>query len=140
MLADYLDRHYAAIWRPMDNFSIQELGRDDIKLIIESVFNAYDISPEFHRQTHALRYSDPDINRIYDRERTREVEQVKHIIEANKSRMRLKDPLATAIVIHNAVENVAHTAKFIGTTIDETRLINELTDMIFNLFSMEPGP
>ncbi|MBW2219933.1 MAG: TetR/AcrR family transcriptional regulator [Deltaproteobacteria bacterium] len=140
MLEDYLDRHYTTIWKPMDNFSIHELGRDDIKLIIESVFKAYDISPEFHRQTHALRYSDPDINRIYDRERNREVEQVKHLIENNITRLSVKDPLAAAIVIHNAVENVAHTAKFIGSKIDEKRLINELTDMIYSFFSKETTP
>jgi len=122
MLEDYLDRHYTTIWRPMGHFAINELGRDDIKLIIENVFEAYDISPEFHRQTHALRYSDPDINRVYDRERNREVEQVRHLIENNITRLSVKDPLAAAIVIHNAVENVAHTAKFIGSKIDEKLL------------------
>ena len=29
MLEDYLDRHYTAIWRPMNNLVINELGRDD---------------------------------------------------------------------------------------------------------------
>jgi len=108
------------------------MGREDIKLLIESVFAAYGISPEFHRQTHALRYSDPDINHVYERERNREVTQIRYLLENNKSRMRVSDQEAAAIVVHNAVENVAHTAKFIGPKTDEQRLINELADMIYN--------
>ena len=131
MLENYLDRHYLAIWQPIENITINEMGRDDIKMLIESVFSAYGISPEFHRQTHALRYSDPDINRVYERERSREVTQIRYLLESNKNRMRISDQEAAAIVIHNAVESVAHTAKFIGPKTDEQRLINELADMIF---------
>ena len=132
MLEDYLNRHYAMIWQQLDHLSIDQLRREDIKAILTNVFQAYDISPEFHRQTHALRYSDPDIHQIYDREREREVAQVGYLLENNKNRLRVKDTTAAAIVIHNAVENVAHTAKFIGSQkIDETRLINELADMIY---------
>jgi hypothetical protein len=80
-----------------------------------------------------LRYSDPDIKRIYDRERDREVTQIRYLLETNKNRMRVKDQHAAAIVIHNAVESVAHTAKFLGPKIDDSRLISELTDMIYNL-------
>lgn len=132
MLEDYLDRHYAAIWEQINTFPATGLGRPEIRAIISNVFDAYDIAPEFHRMTHALRYSDPDINRIYDRERTREVAQVQALLESNKSRMRIADTYATAIVIHNAVENVAHTAKFIGPKIEGSRLIDSLADMIFN--------
>ncbi len=131
MLEDYLDRHYLAIWKPVEDITINEMGRDDIKVLIESVFAAYDISPEFHRQTHALRYSDPDINRVYERERNREVTQIRSLLESNKSRMRVTDPEAAAVVIHNAVENVAHTATFIGSQIEKQRLIDQLSDMIF---------
>lgn len=140
MLEDYLDRHYEAIWKPVTHLTTIQLNREDIQLIIENVFHAYDISPEFHMQTHAQRYSDPDINRIYARERTREVEQVKFLIENNIGRLNIKDPLAAAIVIHNTVENVAHTAKFIGTKINEKRLMNQLTDMLHSFFSNEAAP
>ena len=130
MLEDYLDRHFLAIWKSVEKITVNEMGRDDIKLIIEGVFEAYGISPEFHRQTHALRYSDQDINRVYERERSREITQIRYLLESNKNRMRVSDQEAAAIVIHNAVENVAHTAKFLGPKIDEKRLIEKLTDMI----------
>lgn len=130
MLEDYLNRHYAAIWKELNVLPVQELGENEIRAIIVNVFKAYDISPEFHRQTHALRYSDEDIKRVYDRERNRQIAQVQSLIEANIDRIRVTDAYATALVIHNAVENVAHTAKFIGPAVDEKRLADELVNML----------
>ncbi len=132
MLEDYTDRHYARIWEQLGNYTIETLGRNEIKAIIRNVFAAYDISPEFHRQTHALRYSDSDVNRIYDRERNREVKQITAILEKNSERLRVQDTLSAAVIIQNAVENVAHTAKFIGPNIEDERLIDALTDMIYS--------
>ncbi|MFZ5570958.1 MAG: TetR/AcrR family transcriptional regulator [Thermodesulfobacteriota bacterium] len=132
MLEDYTDRHYARIWDQIGSYAFESLGRQDIKTIIGNVFAAYDISPEFHRQTHALRYSDPDINRIYDRERRREVKQISAILEKNSGRLRIADTAAVAVIIQNAVENVAHTARFIGTDIEDHRLVDALADMIYS--------
>jgi len=137
MLEDHLDRTFALIWKQMDSYPLDNLRREDIQSIIESVFLAYEIAPEFHRQTHALRYSDPDINRIYERERAKEVEQVRTLLERNKNRTQVTDTTATAIVIHNAVESVGHTVKFIGSPVEEARLIRELTNMIYNLITPE---
>ncbi len=77
------------------------------------------------------RYSDPDIKRVYDREREREVGQIRRILEKNRSRLANGGDLEmTALLIHNSVENVAHTAKFMGTDIGEQRLADGLADMI----------
>lgn len=131
MLEDYLDQHYRTAWRPLAGFNLDALDRDKINIIIASVFEAYDIAPEFHRQTHALRYSEPDIKRIYDRERMRQVDQIQSLIERNINRLdNIKDPHIAAMVIHNAVENVAHTAKFMDSDIAERRLAEGLVDMI----------
>jgi AcrR family transcriptional regulator len=131
MLEDYLDRHYRTAWRPLAGFNLDALDRDKINIIIASVFEAYDIAPEFHRQTHALRYSEPDIKRIYDRERMRQVDQIQSLIERNIKRLdNIKDPHIAAMVIHNAVENVAHTAKFMDSDIEESKLADGLVDMI----------
>ena len=131
MLEDYLEQHFRMAWRPLAEFNPDELDRGNIRKLIISVFEAYDIDSEFHRQTHALRYSDPDIKRVYDREREREVGQIRHILEKNRSRLANGGDLEmTALLIHNSVENVAHTAKFMGTDIGEQRLANGLADMI----------
>jgi len=131
MLEDYIERHFMMIWKSLDSLRINHLDREAIRTILDNVFKAYTLSPEFHRQTHALRYSDYEIKRIYDREREREVHQIRHLIETNIHRLRpIRDPKAAAMVIHNAVENVAHTAMLIGSDIEEERLANSLADMI----------
>ncbi|MDA8403122.1 MAG: TetR/AcrR family transcriptional regulator [Desulfobacteraceae bacterium] len=142
ILEDFLDRTYLSIWKDMENAAQNELKRDNIRFIITNVFKAYDVAPTFLRQTHALRYSDPDINRVYERERNREITQIRYLLESNKHWIRVQDQEAAALVIHNAVESVAHTAKLIGPKMEEKRLINELTDMIYHflLREAEPGP
>lgn len=140
ILGDFLDRTYLSIWKDMETVRLTELGRDDIRFIINNVFKAYDLAPTFLRQTHALRYSDPDINRVYERERGREVAQIRHLLESNKQRMRPLDQEAAALIIHNAVESVTHTAKLLGPKMDENRLVNELTEMIYLFLLGETSP
>ena len=42
----------------------------------------------------------------------------------------MRDNYATAVILQNAVESVAHTAKYIGTEIEESRLIKELVEIM----------
>lgn len=131
MLEDYIEQHYRTAWRHLHSFNINEMNEEQLRAIIESVFDAYNISPDFHRQTHALRYSDPEIKKLYDKERERELDQIEYLIEKNTNRPEvIKDLRAAAMVIHNAVENVAHTVKFLHTDIDEALLIDGLVRMI----------
>jgi len=131
MLEDYLEIHFRTIWRSLDGFNVNEIDRDKIRAILDSVFEAYEISPDFHRQTHALRYSDPAIKRIFDREREREIDQIQYVLEKNMHRLdHISKPQAAAMVIHNAVENVALTAKIVGSPIPEDQLADGLADMI----------
>jgi len=140
VLEDYVEQHYRTIWKKLDDFDEDSLVREKIKTIVDSVFDAYDISPDFHRQTHALRYTDPDIKRIYDREREREVDRIRHLLEKNADSLKnITDSRAAAMVIHNAVENVAHTAKFMGSDIESERLADGLVDMICG-FLLGSGP
>ncbi|NOY69553.1 MAG: TetR/AcrR family transcriptional regulator [Deltaproteobacteria bacterium] len=132
ILDDFLDRVFLTIWKGMEGHAVNALGRDEIRLIIENVFKAYEIAPAFLGQTHVLRYSDPEIKRCYDRERDREVTQIRYLLDSNKNRMRVRDPFAAAVVIHNAVESVAHTAMFLGPPVDKNLLMDELADMIFS--------
>ena len=135
MLEDYLEVHYHTIWRSLDGFNLSEIGtevgHEAIRSVLDSVFEAYEISPHFHRQTHALRYSDPDIKRIFDREREREIDQISYLLEKTSHRFIHKsNPRVAAMVIHNAVENVAITAKIAGSDLPENQLADILADMI----------
>lgn len=141
MLDDYIEQHYQMAWYHLDSFENHQMDQEKLRKIIESVFEAYNISPDFHRQTHALRYSDPDIKKIYDKDRERELHQIQYLIEKNTNRQEvINDFRAAAMVIHNAVENVAHTAKFLGTDIKENLLIDGLVTMISSFLIKEQTP
>ena len=135
ILEDFLNATYLFIWKDLPGFDVANLTKENIRAIISQVFKAYDVAPLFMSQAFALRYSDPDINRVFERERQREISQIMGLIESNKDRLNLNDPYATALILHNAVEHVAHTAKFIGGDIEETRLIDELANVIYSYFS-----
>ena len=134
ILEDFLDSVYQTIWKDMGTYAVDSLRPQDVKSIIENVFKAYDIAPLFLSQTHALRYSDPEINRIFERERQREIDQILKLMELNQTRLQFRDNYAAAVILQNAVESVAHTAKYIGTEVEESRLINELVDIVYHYF------
>ena len=130
MLEDHCDRVFMTIWQPLNGYTFKEASFEEARRVIEGVFEAYKIAPEFHRQTHALRYSDPDINRIYDRERKRETDQIRLILEQFLSHQEDEVLSSAAIVIHNLVESVVHTYKFLGPEMDKDTLIDQVAKMI----------
>lgn len=139
ILEDFLSTTHLLIWKDLPTIDAANLTKGDVRAIIVLVFKAYDVAPLFMSQAFALRYTDPDVNRVFERERQREISQIMSLIESNQDRLVLSDPYATALILHNAVEHVAHTAKFMGGEIEETRLIDELTNLIFSYFSKHSG-
>jgi len=124
----YLVRHFEQIWKaPLpekaDNF------REIIKNIYKNLLSAYNEAPGFHMETHVLRYSDPEIRTLYDKETKKELEQITRYLEQYKNDLRIKDIEAAAVVIHSAAESLTHKIKFMG-TVDEKRLIEEFCEMV----------
>ncbi|GAB6097939.1 TetR/AcrR family transcriptional regulator [Desulfatiferula olefinivorans] len=133
VLEIYLDDHFERIWTasaPPDGLS----PRDLIRHYMENLLDAYRVAPGFHRETHVLRYSDPDVKALYDRETRRELDQIADVLSRFSDRIAVDDMEAAAIVIHSAAENLAHKITFMG-TIDTHRLIAEFTDMIHRYLS-----
>lgn len=129
VLEIYLNNHYDKIWKdglPWDTIPSTRLIRHYIK----NLLSAYDIAPDFHKETHVLRYSDPDVKALYDKETAKELKQISEVLFNFKDQMAITDMDAAAVVLHSAAENLAHKIKFMG-SLDENRLINEFTDMIF---------
>ncbi len=131
VLKQYLEDHNSEIWRPNSDVQFEELSKEVIRYYATNLFRAYDIAPDFHRETHVLRYSDPDVKKLYDEEKAKALEQIKIFHEVFKDKIKVADIEVAAIIIHSAAESIAHTAKFIGAKIDEERLINEFTNMIY---------
>jgi len=129
VLEIYLDNHFDKIWK--DNLTWDTLPTPRIiRHYIDNLLSAYDMAPDFHKETHVLRYSDPDVKALYDKETAKELSQIVAILIQFKDQVAINDMEAAAVVIHSAAENLAHKIKFME-TIDENRLIDEFTDMIF---------
>ncbi len=132
LLADvldiYLNDHFDRIWRESPEWNAADAHRI-IRHYMENLLGAYDAAPDFHRETHVLRYSDPEVKALYDRETKKELRQIAEVLGAAKDGLVVRDLDAAAVVIHSAAENLAHKIKFMG-TLDEKRLIDQFTDMI----------
>ena len=132
LLEDYLEDHFATIWgNSLNEMVPKPLLMDFIRTSLNNLFAAYSKLPSFHKETHILRYSDPDVKRLFDQDRKKEIAQIKAVLEIFKEEVVVMDPDAAATLIQCTAENAAHTATFGGTTIDQDRLINELSEMFY---------
>lgn len=130
VLEIYLDNHFNQIWKDSPEADMAE-GRQLIRHFMENLLLAYDVAPGFHRETHVLRYSDPEVKELYDAETRRELKQIVSVLKRFDHLLQLDDLEAVAVFIHSAAENIAHKIKFMG-TIDENRLIEAFTDVLFS--------
>lgn len=113
---------------------ISEEGLDPrafIKALIESALKAFDINPGFYRMVHALQFSDPDVAKISEEVRTNETNFISSILKTVKDDITVDDISAASKLIHSSVENMALYIKYLGTDLEEERLINGLTEMIY---------
>lgn len=124
----YLNNHFDRIWEKGPEWEVTNAPRI-IRHYIENLLAAYDMAPDFHRETHVLRYSDPEVKALYDKETEKELKQLADALDRFKDHLHINDSDATAVVIHSAAENLAHKIKFMG-SLDQGRLIDEFTDMI----------
>lgn len=134
VLEIYLNDHFDRIWTafaPPEGVS----PRDLIRHYMENLLAAYRVAPGFHRETHVLRYSDPEVKALYDRETQRELDQIAAVLLRFSEQIAVDDMTAATIVIHSAAENLAHKITFMG-TLDTPRLIAEFTDMIHRYLSI----
>jgi AcrR family transcriptional regulator len=107
------------------------LGKKEIiSNIIRSAIDAYDHSPEFHRETLVLRYSDPDVKRLYDEAKALELKYILSILNLFRDDLRIENLEAAAFVVHAAMEKTAHSTQFLAPDIDRELVLDELADMI----------
>jgi len=114
-------------------FPLLQVHTDQFEIVIQLEFMR---SPEFHRQTHALRYSDSDINRIYEQERNLEIAQLKIILKRNVNLTNQDDLFTAAIVMHNLIESAIHTYMFLGPNVKKDNLVQQLSMVVLNYFQV----
>ncbi len=125
----------------LDNFvtGIYDLEIDDatptkdiIHDHVKKAFKTFDIHPSFHREALVLKFSDPDVWKLFHEVEQKQLEIISFLLAPYSSGKDPRDLRIASKVIHSAVENVAHYVKFLDSPLDRDRLMDELTEMIFH--------
>ena len=116
---------------------IRNIPKDSIKAkesvyqIIKAILDANELSPEFHREAMALRYSDSEIEALYERIHKQNIQIFMEQLQSHKDLLRVQDIEAASMVVCKASEEVLDSIKTFNSGLDETRLIDALSDMIY---------
>ena len=123
----------------LDNFitGIYSLQRDDsitmkenIKGHIVKAFTVFDMHASFHKEALVMKFTDPQVRRLFEEVEKKQLVLITTLLGYYRKDDSPKDLEAMAKVIHSAVENVAHYVKFLESSFEPGRLIDELTEMI----------
>lgn len=98
--------------------------------IIRAALDAHDLSPRFHREAMAMRYSDPDIQSLMDEEEEEILSRLRETLRGAGQGVRVRDLEAGVIVVKSAIEEVIHGIKIFTPPVSEERLLRELADMV----------
>jgi AcrR family transcriptional regulator len=119
-----------------DVYTLQSDNSIPLKYIIRShinkAFMAFDIHPSFHKEALVLKFSDPDVRRLFDEVEQQQLGIISSLLMPYCRHYNPKTLKEVSKVIHSAVENVAHYVKFLDPSMDKDRLIEELTEMIYH--------
>ncbi|HHO75439.1 MAG TPA: TetR/AcrR family transcriptional regulator [Deltaproteobacteria bacterium] len=104
--------------------------RDNIRKHIRKAFTLFDRHSSFHKEALVLKFSDRDVKKLFD-----DVEEEQLIIISDLIRPYCRNTdtnklMEISKVIHSAVENIAHSVKFLDSPLNTERLVDELTEMI----------
>jgi AcrR family transcriptional regulator len=133
VLGEYLERFMLTMMPPGEPVDAAVPPGDVpavVRRYLERMFTAFDLAPDFHRETMLLKYTDPDIRRIYDEYEKREIAVIIGLLEMNARRLKPRDIPAAAKVIHAAAENAGHSLCFLDYPMARERIIRELTKLI----------
>ncbi len=111
-----------------DSIPLRALIREHI----HKGFMTFDINPSFHKEALVLKFSDPDVRRLFDEVEQQQLSIISSLLIPYCRRNKPQALTEVSKVIHSAVENVAHYVKFLDSPMDRDRLIDELTEMIYH--------
>lgn len=133
ILREHLSTFVTDIYTLKPDYSIDL--RENIREHIRKAFSVFDQHPSFHKEALVLKFSDPDVKRLFDEVEEEQLDIISSIIGPycrNRKPGKLRE---ASKVMHSAVENIAHSVKFLDSRLNKARLIDELTEMIFHYVS-----
>ena len=104
--------------------------RKSVYRLIKAMAEAHDPYPEFHREVLAMRYSDPEVEAIFNELDQRSLLHVENFFAQFRDTLRITDIKTAARITTAAVEEVICSITILGHDEDAERLLNGLADMI----------
>lgn len=105
-------------------------GKKLIHYMIRALYEAHTVKPSLHRELLAMALMDREIEDISREEDRKVIAAMTSLFNAYKKYIRVKDPEATAILLHRVGDEIIHHIRIRGADIDGKRLLAELEDMV----------
>ena len=104
--------------------------REFLGALLRKLYDAHDITPQLHREITGMRYSDPAVDRLISAAEAETIATIRQLLESMGPAIIVDDVEAAAQIVHRSAEEVIHSIKIFGTSIDPERLLTELQRML----------
>lgn len=129
VIKKYLEMTEAGIFEMQDNW-IHEDKRAYLASILQKLFKAHAFYPEIYQEIIVMSYTDDDIRMTYETYCKEVIKNLRSMIYAIDTEIRIKDKETAIIIIMSMLENIIHRTRFLMGEIDDERYVVELTDII----------
>ncbi len=136
-------RQYSASIKNKATENMQKIINKDmnervmISNYIKAMLNAHELSPAFHREVNAMRFTDFDVQEFFMEDEKDTIEKTALFLSHFKNSLRVKDLNTAAFIMNSAVEEVVYAVKIFSSGIDKKKLIEETTDMLYRYLVKE---
>ncbi len=96
--------------------------KDNIREHIRKAFKVFDLHPSFHKEALVLKFSDPEVKKLFDEVEQEQILIISSLVEPYCHKRKPEDLQEVSKVIHSSVENIAHAVKFLDSPMNKERL------------------
>ncbi len=127
----HMKKEIVAMLDRMAQLPSEKIGKKEtVRHMIQMIVDVHDLSPEMHRETEALKYTDPDILKFQEEINALFIERFISFLKMFAERLRITDLEAAAALVACSVEETIHSIRLFDSPIGEDRMIDALADMI----------
>ncbi|MBC2581403.1 TetR/AcrR family transcriptional regulator [Clostridium sp. DJ247] len=112
-------------------------SREIFHNLIKEIFKAHNLSPELHKEITIMRNSDEEINNIIVLREKEIIDKIHSYLVKWKNHIKVGDLEAASLIIYSCIDNTICMTRFSHIDIDESRLINELTNLLLTYLYKE---
>lgn len=105
-----------------------------VGFLIDRLFAAHEIEPEFHRELIAMTYSDKDVRALNDKLEKKTLGLIEEFLQMNRRFLVIEDYKAASRLFLKTAEEIIHSIKIFGSDVPTERMLNELKRMLVCYF------